>query len=89
MTPPTLVRVTSTNAVLSWEFPGGTVSYYLVHIENKDQQVATSMIVEGDSLSLVLDELFPNTSYEISMQSFNNNGLSALSPKIFFTTPSK
>ncbi len=65
------------------------MSYYLVHIENTDEQMATNMIVDGNSLSLVLDELLPITSYEVTMQSVNNNGLSVFSPTICFTTPSK
>ncbi len=79
-----------TNVLLSWEFPGGTtVNYYLVHIKNTDEQIANNMIVDGNSLSLVLDKLLPITSYEVIMQSVNNNGLSVFSPSIWFTTASK
>ena len=92
--PPMSDNIFSTNssAVLSWEFPGGSVDYYVIEYvlaqnsEGFASSNATRKTVNESQTSAVIRNLLPGATYKFRVAVMNNHGASQFSECGVFQT---
>lgn len=89
LNPPAISPPSFSSAIISWEYPGGNVNFYLLTVTETASQTSTSIIVEVNKQPhVMLDQLRPLTNYQVNVKTVNDQGLSIVSPSIYFNTTS-
>ena len=78
------VNISGTTATVSWEFPGGNVSDYVV--EYAREESTPPNVVNTDKTSVDIGNLQPLSSYSFKVAVRNSSGTSEFSPKAQFPT---
>ena len=86
-------NITNTSINVSWEFPGGDVDAYLIEYKPSSVEWTSNdwryTIVLGEQTSVLINDLLPNTMYNLRILTNNANGDSLWSPEANFTTRRK
>lgn len=87
-------NITSTSVNVSWEFPGGDVNAYLIQykpssVEWTSNDRRSSVVVGELPTSALINDLLPNTMYNLRILTNNANGDSRWSLEANFTTQRK
>ena len=84
---------TESSAVLMWQFPGGSVSHYVIeYVLARDSEgfasnnVTTKRTVNESQTSTVIRNLLPGAIYKFRVAVMNNNGASQFSECGVFQT---
>ena len=84
------VRISGTTASVSWVFPGGDVSVYIVQYvissEGFTSPSVRNMTTGGTQTSLRINNLEPLSKYSLRVAVQNNDGTSGFSPVASFST---
>ena len=86
---------TESSAMLTWQFPGGVVDYYVIgYVLAQDSEGfassnATIMTVNGTQTSAIVGNLSPGATYKFRMAVVNSHGTSPFSECGIFQTLGK
>ena len=86
------VYSTNSSALLIWQYPGGTVDYYIIQYvlawdsAGFNSSNATKQTVNGSQTSTVIDSLLPEATYKFRVAVMNNHGMSPFSECGIFQT---
>ena len=72
------VNISGTTATVSWEFPGGSVSDYIVEYAREGSTPPS--VVNTDKTSVDIPNLQPLSSYSFKVAVRNSSGTSGFSP---------
>ena len=84
------VKISGTTATVSWEFPGGSVSDYIVEYVLSSEGFTSPSVIntstDGTQPSVCIDNLQPHSSYLLRVAVQNSSGRSEFSPEAQFST---
>ena len=80
------VSISGTTATVSWEFPGGSVSDYIVQYAKEGSTSPSVANTDGTQTSVRIDGLQPHSSYLFKVAVRNNSGTSGFSTEAHFST---
>ena len=84
---PVVEMITSSSVRLSWEDPGGEVSFYIIEYRRRVMpESVQTLTVNGTSPMTTISGLYDSTTYEAQVRTRNDNGDSEPSPTVPFTT---
>ena len=82
------VNISGTTATVSWEFPGGSVSDYIVEYVLSSEYLGftSPSVINTPQPSVCIDNLQPHSSYLLRVAVQNSEGRSRFSPVASFLT---
>ena len=78
------VNISGTTAIVSWEFPGGSVNDYVVEYAREGSTPPS--VVNTDKTSVDIANIQPLSSYSFKVAVRNSSGTSEFSPEAQFST---
>ena len=80
------ISISGTTATVSWEFPGGSVSDYIVEYTMEGSTSTSVLNTDETQTSVRVDKLQPLTKYSLRIAVRNSSGRSEFSPEAQFST---